>query len=211
MRMRYLKLVQKEELKRMWLLIMFQKEIRAKPLMLTRYLQKAIQQKRLRTSSFEDSIQEIAPILPHLTSVSYLSSSLTARVFLTLSLSLPIPSYILSFSGWSFKLHLVSTQNWCNFLVVSNHWHRPTERRHLWFCLYFSCSAPHVWMVFEMGGKWPYSLLFCWGAASKIYSKQHVAFSSSSSQVFFLLCILWAFFTILKISWMKFIIWNSCW
>ena len=99
----------------------------------------------------------------------------------------------------SSRLHPVSAQSWCKSLLVGQLWciHVWESIREccLWVCFYFSSSAPHVVFVFlgcflrwEVSGR---TTAVLWATASRIYSKQHVAFLCNFNLAFSL-CILLA-------------------
>ena len=83
---------------------------------------------------------------------------------------LPPPPLLSIASGWSSRLHLVSTQSCCMLVLAGRPaFARPREGVHRSISLMSSspllqhCSLGLVlltWIVFVMGGKWPYSCYF---------------------------------------------------
>ena len=109
----------------------------------------------------------------------------------------------------SFRQHPVSPQSW--WIEVFAGWSKlahPYIEIHGRTLLMSSslllqqcpaCLVHLTLMVFEMGGKWPYSDYCLGGAASSIYSKLHITFLCSSHQAFslcILLASMWCIYTV---------------
>ena len=118
---------------------------------------------------FPDSLYPSIPIILHSQQALQTTSSVCTELI-----------------GWPTLAHL----------RVGIHWRTSPISSTLLFQL---CLACLTWMVFEMGGRWPYSCCFVGGVASRICSKLHEAFLCSSHLAFSpwtLLTFMWCIHTV---------------